>query len=447
MAPELEPKVMQAVEALGYRATVGDVAAQSGLRIADTERGLLALASEVGGHLQVAETGDIAYAFPRNFRSILFNKYWQLRFQQGFAKLWNVVFYLIRIGFGLALIASIGILAIALLIAAFAAMAASSNDDNDNGSSSNLDGLFRGLGDLLGGSLRLFYYADWIGWGNNDSGARSARPKSKRAPSKRAPSELNFLEAVFSFLFGDGNPNADLEDRRWQAIGQVIRQQGGAIAAEQVLPFLDASGAEADDAILPVLLRFQGQPQVSPSGDLVYQFPELQVSAAPTRSQTALNSSAFLQEHPWRFSKATSGQLWAAGLLGLVNAGLAVAVGLMLPDLSATGMGFLVFVGQIYPLLLVYGLGFLAIPLVRWQVLKWRDRGVNHRNQQRQVLGQALAAPTTALRTKLAYAQQFVTQNQLKPENAAYTTESDLIEQEIEHQDQLDAEWQRRLSS
>ncbi|HBL12730.1 MAG TPA: hypothetical protein DD379_15280, partial [Cyanobacteria bacterium UBA11162] len=73
MAPN--PTIIKAVEQLGYRVTVGDVAAKAGLNINLAERGLLALASDAGGHLQVAESGEIAYLFPKNFRSILRNKF------------------------------------------------------------------------------------------------------------------------------------------------------------------------------------------------------------------------------------------------------------------------------------------------------------------------------------------------------------------------------------
>ena len=95
---------MTAVEQLNYRVTVGDVATQAGLDIDQTERGLLALASEVSGNLQVSEVGDIAYLFPKNFRSVLRNKYWRLRVQALWAKIWPVIFYLIRISFGIVLL-------------------------------------------------------------------------------------------------------------------------------------------------------------------------------------------------------------------------------------------------------------------------------------------------------------------------------------------------------
>ena len=49
------PAITRSVEQLGYRVTVGDVAAQIGLNIAEVNQGLLALAADAGGHLQVAQ--------------------------------------------------------------------------------------------------------------------------------------------------------------------------------------------------------------------------------------------------------------------------------------------------------------------------------------------------------------------------------------------------------
>lgn len=446
----LEPKVMKAVEALNYRVSVGDVAAQAGLQIHVTEQSLLALASEVGGNLQVSDSGDIAYSFPKNFRSILLSKYWKLRLNVGLGKAWKMLFYIIRISFGVALISSIGIMAIALVILAIAAATAlsNSNDDRNGGSSFNIGGLFYILSDLLSSALRLFFYADWLGFGGYGRGSRSSnrsRTRSRQAYSSKPKSELNFLESIFSFLFGDGNPNEDLEDRRWRSVAEVIRANQGAIAAEQVTPFLDSPKAEPDDAILPVLVQFQGQPLVSPQGEIVYQFPDLQVTAAAGRGNPSGN--LYLRENAWKFSKATTNQLWAAGMLGVVNAGLAALLGIQLPSLTATGIGFLSFVSQIYPLLLLYGLGFLLIPLIRWQVVKLRDRAAQQRNQQRQELARQLQLPNPALHKKLAYAQQFALQKQLKPENTAYTTEQDLLDQEVSQQARDDAEWQRRLET
>jgi hypothetical protein len=29
---------------------------------------------------------------------------------------------------------------------------------------------------------------------------------------------MSFVESIFSFVFGDGDPNVDFEERRWQAV-------------------------------------------------------------------------------------------------------------------------------------------------------------------------------------------------------------------------------------
>ena len=84
MAPN--PAIMEAVEQLGYRVTVGDVATQAGFNVNLAQQGLLALATDVGGHLQVAETGEIVYLFPKNLRAVLRNKFLRLRLQEWWKK-------------------------------------------------------------------------------------------------------------------------------------------------------------------------------------------------------------------------------------------------------------------------------------------------------------------------------------------------------------------------
>src|ERR671933_784274 len=129
----LDPKIMKAVEQLGYRVTVGDVAAQAGLNINLAQQGLLALASDAGGHLQVADSGEIAYLFPKNFRSILRNKFLRLQLQEWWGKVWRVLFYLIRISFGIILMASIALIMIAIAIIVIT-ISMNSNSNSSGGS-------------------------------------------------------------------------------------------------------------------------------------------------------------------------------------------------------------------------------------------------------------------------------------------------------------------------
>jgi hypothetical protein len=53
------------------------------------------------------------------------------------------------------------------------------------------------------------------------------------------------LELTFSYIFGDGNPNEDLEKRRLSLAAKAIRVNNGAVSAEQLAPFCnDAPSSE-----------------------------------------------------------------------------------------------------------------------------------------------------------------------------------------------------------
>jgi hypothetical protein len=410
MAPN--PSIMHAVEQLGYRVTVGDVATQVGLNVAQANQGLLALASDAGGHLQVADTGDIVYLFPKNFRDILREKYFKLKLQEFINKVWSIIFYIIRISFGILLVASIALISIAI----FLIVAAMSMRDGDSGGD---------WGGSSGGGI--FYFPDfwWVFYSDYDNHYRQRRHEKR---------ELNFFEAVFSFLFGDGNPNANLEERRWQEIATVISENRGAVVAEQIAPYLDDVGEtyqqEYEDYMLPTLTRFNGQPEVSPEGQIVYYFPELQVSAVKKRRHAI---ASYLEEMKWKFSAATSGQIMLSAGLGIANfVGALVLGNLLRGGVVAAKLGGLVaFVQGIYWLLLAYGTGFLVIPLIRYFWIQWRNTKISERNSKRISRTKVFTAISQELQNKIDFAKQFADQKFIGNENLAYSTETDLLEQEV----------------
>ncbi|NER81514.1 MAG: hypothetical protein F6K42_18510 [Leptolyngbya sp. SIO1D8] len=431
--------VMKAVESLDYRVTVGDIATQAGLDLTVAQQGLIALAADTQAHLQVSESGEIAYEFPKNFRAILRNKYWRIRLQEAWSRIWGILFYLIRISFGILLLVSILIIAIAIVIIILAAT--SSKGDNDRRDSPNFGGMVFVPRFWIGDLFWLFHYDRGYGHRHNRQQNFSRRTRSDR-------DGMNFLESVFSFLFGDGDPNADLEDRRWQSIGSVIQNNGGAIAAEQVIPYLDDIGEgwakEDEDYILPVLTRFNGIPEVSPKGDIIYHFPELQVTA---RDRGRMPVAAYLKENLQAFSQAKAGQITMAAGLGVVNFVGALILGVLLRDqgfIQELG-GFVAFVNGIYWLLLAYGTAFLGIPAIRYFWIKRKNQQITHRNEVRQDQAISLNQAGPDLQEKVTFAQQFAAQTVVTKANLAYTTEKDLTEQEFEQREKLDAEWQKRL--
>ncbi|MGB3202295.1 MAG: hypothetical protein WBA99_15430 [Nodosilinea sp.] len=427
--------ITQAVERLGYRVTVGDVAAEAGLPLMEAQQGILALASDVQAHLQVAESGEIAYVFPKNIQAVLWSKSWRLRWQAAWEKVWRVLFYLIRISFGVLLILSLVLIVVAITVLAIAASSASRDDNNGGGGFG---------GGSRGGGGMIFMPRLWLGpdifW--------LFDPRSDRRRQHRPKSELNFLEAIFSFLFGDGDPNADLGDRRWQSIAQVIQANGGAVVAEQIMPFLDDLGQgwnrDLEDFMVPVLSRFNGVPQVSPQGGIVYQFPELQVTANERRRFTP---PKFLRELPRRFSQATSGQIMLATGLGGANLIGALVLGNLLQDqvLVAQLGGIVALANSLYWVLLGYGAAFLAIPLVRYFWVQRQNGKIEARNAEREQRAEALNQLDGETREKLAFAETLTGQTVLGTDNLAYTTETDLTEQEVAQKDKIDADWQRLL--
>lgn len=429
--------LITAIEHLNYRVTVGDLATHTGLSLQDSQRQLLHLASQVGAHLQVSEAGEIAYLFPRHLGRRLAQQSWRRRWRTVAQGIWRVGFYLVRISFGILLIASLVLITVALIALIVAASVASRQGDEGNGD-------WGGGGWSGGPSLQgwfgpeIFWIFDFNSWGR--------RPPQTPGADR---SSLNFLEAVFSVLFGDGNPNRDLEERRWRAIAAVVQAQGGVVVAEQIMPFLDQLGQgwarELEDYMVPVLSRFNGVPQVSPAGGIVYHFPELQVTAAARRR---LSPPAFLKELPWRFSQASSGQIIAALGLGSANLIAALVLGSLLQDqtLVAQVGGVVALVNSLYWGLLGYGSAFLAIPLGRYLWLQRTNRRIQQRNQERQGRSAQLQQGDDNLSEKLSFAQTLAGQTIVSDDNLAYTTETDLIEQETANAEKLDEEWRQRLA-
>jgi hypothetical protein len=424
LAPEAT--LLQAVKQLNYRVTVSDVAIQSGLDLQQVERGLLALANESGGHLQVAPTGDLVYVFSADLEGILYRKSLKRQLRSLWLKIWPILFYLVRISFGILLI-----LSIVLLLAAIALIVLATLFKDDDNSSSSGDG--RGQINLnlggWGGDLFWIFQPDF----------------SPKQPKQRA--KLNFLESVFSFLFGDGNPNAQLDQKRWRVIGKAIQQQQGVITAEQVAPYLDDLGSAESDALedymLPVLLRFNGSPEVSPTAQIVYRFPELQVSASEAKTERL---PAFLEAKQWNFSQASPGQRIGAIALGGLNFSLALILGGLLLQGAGSLGGLVGWVAAVYPLLLLYGAGFLTIPLGRWLWLRGYNRKIADLNFDRKLRASQLKDPSPALREKIEFARGLGQMREMiTAEETLYTTQTDLLDQETAQQEQLNQEWQNRL--
>ena len=85
----------------------------------------------------------------------------------------------------------------------------------------------------------------------------------------------NFLMNVFSYLFGNGDPNQKFEELEWQTIAKVIEVNQGVVTAEMLAPYAGEDPKD-EDWMVHVLTRFNGMPEVTENGGIVYTFPAFQ---------------------------------------------------------------------------------------------------------------------------------------------------------------------------
>jgi hypothetical protein len=257
----------------GDKVIASDVATRAGVSLSQARKDLTALASLSRGDISVSSEGELMYEFPPNLSSVLSSNSAKFKALQTFEKVWPSVFWGIRVSVGVALLASVVLIFSTLLFV----NSSSSDDDRRRDDRGGGRGINFGGSMIWGPSPFDFFYLRPYGsygyYGNMEQ--------------RRDPSEMGFFESVFSYIFGDGNPNQGLEERRLSLAAEMIRQSNGAVTAEQLAPFSDAPDPEDSDKIyvdesfvLSLVTQLDGEPQVTEDGDIVYVFPELQVSAS-----------------------------------------------------------------------------------------------------------------------------------------------------------------------
>mmetsp|Transcript_4019 Transcript_4019/g.10273 ORF Transcript_4019/g.10273 Transcript_4019/m.10273 type:complete len:423 (+) Transcript_4019:973-2241(+) len=275
---DLRRKVEAAIAGLAFRVTAGDVAARAGVSLADAEAALRALAADSMATLNVSSDGEVLYVFRENFRALVRSKSLVIKLEPIADGAKMAAAYLARVSFGTALIVSIVVVFAALVVLS------SSAGDRDSRGRGRSSSAFMYSRMPMRFSIFDYYVSFWD-------------PFYYRRVQERARNNqpLNMLEGICSFVFGDGDPNFDRDDRKWILIARAIRSHKGVVAAEQLRPFLDvASNSDASDAsglvdesyMIPVLQKFSGEAKVDGDGNIVYVFPDI-MTTTNTATDTA----------------------------------------------------------------------------------------------------------------------------------------------------------------
>ena len=153
----------------------------------------------------------------------------------------------------------IGYFALFMLIA-LAALVLSLGGGSSNSSSRSDRG---GGGLYLAGSIfnmiiRIWFYSELAKAMDPRYAGRQARPKGRP-----------LHKAIFSFVFGDGDPNADFETKTKQAVIAYIQANKGVISLPEFIILTGLKPAEAQPAIASYCAEFGGSPEATDDGTVV----------------------------------------------------------------------------------------------------------------------------------------------------------------------------------
>ena len=89
----------------------------------------------------------------------------------------------------------------------------------------------------------------------------------------------SLYKAVFSFVFGEGEPDKNWKENEEKAVISYIQSNRGVISLAEYMAFSGRNSIEAQEAIISFCVRFGGSPEVTEEGTIVYRFDELMLRA------------------------------------------------------------------------------------------------------------------------------------------------------------------------
>ena len=105
---------------------------------------------------------------------------------------------------------------------------------------------------------------------------------------------------------------------RWQQIATTIKANGGVVSAEQLAPYLDGDTSDSG-MVLSALAQFNGHPEVTKSGFIVYVFPDYISEHPLVQQQHEKEQESYLKEENWKFSNFPAINLANVLMLAIFN--------------------------------------------------------------------------------------------------------------------------------
>ncbi len=266
----VERQIVDVLRKRNRESTVADVISSSGLPNYQVKEMMNLVVRDYAGHLRVTESGEILYYFPEGLRNRRKGAAAGFkRVVRNFLRVTGkVLAFLFKIWIMVMLIGYF-VLFIALLLLAMLASIAGSANSRDSGRGRDRGGMGIGGFFLTARVIELFVTL-WLYSGTPSRGNVDAYGRRQRKPRGRP-----LHQSVFAFVFGDESPLATWPDREKREFIKFIQSQKGVITIEELMHLTGKDRSAAQNLINEYLVEFEGEPDVTEAGTLIYRFPEL----------------------------------------------------------------------------------------------------------------------------------------------------------------------------
>jgi len=270
-------KLVNAFKMRKREATPADLVAVTGLPKPQVDAELPAVADEYGARLRVTESGEILYSFPDGMKSRYhgfgpgFRRFWKsfkriaAKVSKAAFKVWIMV---TLIGYFLLFVA----LTLLALCASVVVSVGGSNS-NDSRSSDRHGGGIGGLwlaSNLVDTFVRIWFYSELFKSPEERYYENEARFERRQERKKRP-----IYTAIFSFVFGDGDPNAGWDEVEKRAVVAFLQSNKGIMTLYEFMAITGLRPVDAEKKINSYLVEFEGEPEVSDDGAIYYRFKNI----------------------------------------------------------------------------------------------------------------------------------------------------------------------------
>jgi len=263
-------KVTDAFKKLNKGASIVDVVSETALPINTVRETVPKVADEYSARLQVTESGEILYSFPNGFKS----KY--RGFRAGLRRFSEKALKWLKIAgkniFKVwIMVMLVGYFALFMLIALAALLLSMvSNQNSESRSDSRGGGGLFFTSAILNTIVRIWFYSELVKTVDRGYYGNRAPPKPKGKP---------LYKAIFSFIFGDDDPNGDWLSKEKQVVIAHLQNNRGVISLPEFMILTGFDPQTAESKITAYCAEFGGLPEATEDGTVVYRFDELLLRA------------------------------------------------------------------------------------------------------------------------------------------------------------------------